>query len=230
MTTQGVSDYLKIMTTEALVHNIGGVYKPTKKGVQFLHDRFSELRKFIDSSAKDLEIIDICWAIADGDIKKGDRVGLLMEGGYLVASAKRESSSTGRALFDAKSGQDIALSGLEGIARLRAGRIVFGKIPGIRMRGSQGVNLAKLKQLLEKSQPDVIAVSGSSAKALVDRAGIQPSIQFAPLQASIEAAERGLDVLYICSEDHCNEAMSQLMNRNAGSEDEIEFDLIALGR
>jgi len=43
MTVQGISDYLKTMTTEGLVHNVGGVYKPTKEGVQFLPVSYTHL-------------------------------------------------------------------------------------------------------------------------------------------------------------------------------------------
>ena len=228
MTVQGISDYLKTMTTEGLVHNVGGMHKPTKEGVQFLHDRFSELRRFIESSAKDLAIIDVCWAIAASDIRKGQKVGLIMENGYLKAHPGRSSSSTGRALFGSKKGQDIAITELDGITRLNPGKIVFGKIPGIGRKGSRGANLSKLKRLMSGENPDLIAVSGASGRALAGRAGLKPDVEFAPLQASIEAVEKGLSVLYLCTEEHCNEAISHIMERNANSEDKIAFEVISL--
>ena len=228
MTVQGISDYLKTMTAEGLVHNVGGVYKPTKEGVQFLHDRFSELRRFIESSAKDLAIIDVCWAIAASDIRKGQKVGLIMENGYLKAHPGRSSSSTGRALFGSKKGQDIAISELDGIAGLNPGKLVFGKIPGIEKKGSRGANLSKLKHLISGENPDLIAVSGASGRALAGRAGLKPDIEFGPLQASIEAVEKGLLVLYLCTEEHCNEAISHIMERSANSEDKIAFEVISL--
>lgn len=228
MTAQGISDYLRMMTSGGLVHNVGGVYKPTKKGVQFLHDGFSELRGFIESSSKDLAIIDVCWAIVASDIEKEERVGLFMEGGYLMAYPGKSSSSTGRALFGGKKGQDIAVTELEGITRLNPGKILIGKMPGVEGRGSRGVNLRKLKHLMKSEKPDIVAVSDASGKALVDAASIEPEIEFASLQASIEAAEKGLDVLYICTEEHCNEAMSRILDRNASSEDAITFEVISL--
>lgn len=228
MTVQGVSEYIKLMTAEGLIHNIGGVFKPTKRGVQFLHDRFSELKRFIESSARDLAIIDVCSAIAASDIKEGQEVGLVMEGGYLRAHPGRKSSSTGRALFSAKKGRDIAVTELDGIVRLNPGRILIGRIPGIRRGGSRKVNLSKLKEVMDSESPDLIAITGASGRAVVDSAGITPDIEFAPLQSSIEAAEKGLDVFYICTEEHCNEAMSQITERNADSEDEIAFEVISL--
>lgn len=230
MTAQGISDYLKMMTSEGLVHNVAGTYRPTKKGVQFLHDGFSELRGFIESSSKDLAIIDVCWAIAASDIKKEERIGLLMERGYLMAHPRKSSSSTGRALFGGKKGQDIAVTELDGITRLNPGKILIGKTPGVEQRGSRGANLAKLERLMKAEKPDVIAVTDASGKAFVDAAGTEPDIEFASLQASIEAAERGLNVLYICTEEHCNEAMSYILDRNASSEDAITFEVISLGK
>ncbi|MFQ5909956.1 MAG: hypothetical protein ACE5IJ_04450 [Thermoplasmata archaeon] len=228
MTVQGISEYLKLMTSDGLVHNVGGLYKPTKKGVQFLHDRFSELKSFIESSAKDLVMIDVCWAIAASDIKKREKVGLFMEGGYLMAYPKRTSSSTGRALFDGKKGQDIAVTELDGITKLSLGRIVIGKVPGVPHEGSRGANLSKVRQLIRKENPDLIAVSGPSGKALVDRAGLKPDIEYAPLAASVEASEKGLNVLYLCTDEDCNEAVSRIMERNADSEDEIAFEVVSL--
>lgn len=230
MTAQGISDYLKMMTSAGLVHNVEGVYRPTKKGVQFLHDGFSELRDFIESSSKDLAIIDVCWAVAASDIEKEEEVGLFMEGGYLMAYPGRSSSSTGRALFGGKKGQDIAVTELDGITRLNPGKIFIGKTPGVEKRGSRGANLQKLKQLMKSEKPDIIAVLDASGKALADAAGIKPGIEFASLQASIEAAEKGLNVLLICTEENCTEAMSHILDRNVSSEDAITFEVISLDK
>lgn len=228
MTVQGVSDYLRMMTSEGLVHNIGGMYKPTKRGVQFLHDGFSELKRFIESSAKDLAIIDVCWAIAASDIKKDERVGLVMENGYLIAHPRKKSPSTGRALFDGKKGQDIAVTELDGIASLKPGRIVIGKIPGTERKGSRGASIPKLRRLMKEESLDLVAISGASAKALVKSAGLRPDIEFASLAASLEASEKGLNVLYLCGEEHCNEVMSHILERNSSSEDAIDFEVVSL--
>jgi putative transcriptional regulator len=228
MTAQGMSDYLKMMTAEGLVHSVGGAHKPTMEGVQFLHDRFSELQRFIESSAKDLAIIDVCWAIAASDVKKGQKVGLSMENGYLKAYPGKRSSSTGRALFGSKKGQDIAVTELDGITGLKPGKLVFGKIPGIHQKGSRGADITRLKRLMNEENPDLIAISGASGRALVDSAGLKPDIEFSSLQASIEASEKGLKVLYLCTEEHCTEGVSHITERNAHSEDKLAFDVISL--
>jgi putative transcriptional regulator len=228
MTVQGISDYLKMMTAEGLVHSVGGVYRPTVEGVQYLHDRFSELRRFVESSAKDLAIIDVCWAIAASDVKKDEKVGLMMQDGYLMAYPRKRSTSTGRTLFASKKGQDVAVTELDGIIRLKPGKIVFGKIPGIQRKGSRGADVARLKRLINEENPDLIAVSGASGRALADSAGLKPNIEFSPLQASLEASEKGLKVIYLCTEEHCTDAVSHITERNANSEDKIAFDVISL--
>ena len=95
MTVQAVSDYFKIMKKEGLVMKVRGMYKPTQKGILFLHSNFYEIRDFIDEQMHKLSIIDVCTAVAGGRLKPGDRVGLFMEGGELKAYKNRSSTSMG---------------------------------------------------------------------------------------------------------------------------------------
>jgi len=49
ITVQGASEYLRRMRKEGFIQNIGGEYKATKKGIEFLHTNFSEERNRISS-------------------------------------------------------------------------------------------------------------------------------------------------------------------------------------
>jgi len=71
ITVQGISEYIKIMQSEGLVHITGGGYKATKKGVQFLHENIRDLKEFVERTMKRLEVIDLCAAIAKTRIKEG---------------------------------------------------------------------------------------------------------------------------------------------------------------
>ncbi len=93
ITVQGASDYVRTMAQEDLVKKIGGEYRATKKGVELLENRMFELKEFVDSSIKQLEIIDICGAIAGNNIRKDEEVGLFMEEGVLVAYSGKDSPS-----------------------------------------------------------------------------------------------------------------------------------------
>ena len=98
MTAQGVSEYLRTMQADGLVHIVDGEYRPTFEGVRVLHQRFRDLREFVDRGSKGLSIIEVTAAVAGSAIERGETVGLFMERGDLVAYAGRASPSRGRAI------------------------------------------------------------------------------------------------------------------------------------
>ena len=146
---QGVSEYLKIMSEEELVQNIGGEYKATNKGVQFLHKHFSELKNFVDKSIEKLNLIEVCCAIAKTKINKGDKVGLFMENGILTAYAGKKSKSVGTAISDACIDEDIPIKNLEGIVELTQGKLCIIEIPSIRDGGSRNINIEDFCSLIK---------------------------------------------------------------------------------
>ncbi len=97
------------------------MYRATKREVDYLHSRISQIRDFVDSSIRDLRIIDVASALAGRDIEEGGQVGLVMEGGRLVAYPHRGARSRGRALHAARKGEDVAVRDLEGIVELKPG-------------------------------------------------------------------------------------------------------------
>src|SRR2546422_5499465 len=64
MTVAGVSEYVKAMEEEGLAHRVGGEYRATRRGVEFLQERFRTLRAFVESSAREMAIIEQVVAIA----------------------------------------------------------------------------------------------------------------------------------------------------------------------
>src|SRR5437867_2083711 len=100
MTVQGVSEYLRAMEAAGLVQVSDGEYRPTMEGIRILHERFRDLRNFVDRTSKGLSIIEVTAATAGNRIPRGGPVGLFMQDGDLVAFAGRESPSRGRAIQD----------------------------------------------------------------------------------------------------------------------------------
>ena len=70
ITVQGVSEYLKMMTKEGLVRNVDGDWRATRRGVEFLQTNFIALKEFVESSAKEMSIVDVCAAVAGKDVKE----------------------------------------------------------------------------------------------------------------------------------------------------------------
>jgi len=228
MTVQGASEYLRSMEEDGLIVAAGGEYRPTIEGVRLLHERFRELRNFVDRAGKDLSIIDVTAAIAGGRIERGESVGLFMEGGDLVAYAGRESPSRGRAASHAEKGEDLGVAQLEGIVALRPGRISLLRIPAASDGGSGEVDIARARKTLARVRPAVVGILDAPAKALAARLRITPGIRYGSIPASVEAAERGVDVALLLPEDRVAAAVAAIEAANERRAAKIPYETVPL--
>jgi len=229
MTVQGVSEYLRSMEADGLVQVVDGEYRPTIEGIRVLHERFRELRNFVDRTSKGLSIIEVTAARAGNRIGRGDAVGLFMEDGDLVAYAGRESPSRGRATQDAQKGEDVGVAQLEGIVDLHPGRISLLRMPSAADGGSRDVDLDRARRTLRRVGGDVLAVLDVPAKALVARLRRSPDIRFGAVPASIEAAERGLHVALVVPEDRVAGVVTAIEAANDRLSEKIPHETVPLG-
>ena len=228
MTVQGVSEYFKRMEEEGLIERHPGEYKPTKKGVQFLHDNIIALKEFADSAIKRLQIIRICAAVARTPVREGERVGLFMENGVLVAYANRTSASTGTALLTVHAGDDVPVKDLDGIVTLSMGRLVIVELPPIEHRGTHSVSVAWAKNVISKLKYDKVAALDTVGAVFARKLGLTVDFEFAASQAGIEAAQKGLSVLFIGSADEVHRLVSRIEEINAGATEAIVYELVLL--
>jgi putative transcriptional regulator len=220
MTVAGVSEYVKGMEADGLIRHVAGEYRATKKGVEFLQERFRALRTFVESSAREIAIIDQTIALAAESLDEGDRVGLFMEDGTLVARRK-PSPSVGVAVAKATRGDPVWVRDLEGIVELRPGKVSIGRI--IAKSNPEGVRRA-----IRRGKPNVLAILDVQAKSLAAKAAVKSMIEFAVVPATIEAAQRGLPVLLLCSEDRVAEVVAGIEAANARSEDKIPYETLTI--
>ncbi|UCH87891.1 MAG: hypothetical protein JSV49_06375 [Thermoplasmata archaeon] len=225
ITIQAISDYFKIMTEEGLVHKIEGDYKATPQGVAFLHEHFLELREFVEKGIDKLSIMNTASAKAGNNIKKGDSVGLFMEKGVLVAYPNRNSSSVGVASTSAKKGEDVGIDSLEGIVKLKSGKITIINLPNINEGGSKAVQLDKLKSKLRNQKPDITAVQGITAEIVADKLGVIAPVKFGIVNCAIEAAQRGLKVVILTTDEFLAELKLNLEKYNQDSMNRIEYKI-----
>lgn len=228
MTVQGVSEYLRSMEGEGLVQVIDGEYRPTIEGIRILHERFRDLRDFVDRASKGLSIIDVTAAIAGGRIRRGDPVGLFMEGGDLVAHAGRASPSRGRSISAAERGEDVGVAQLEGIVSLKPGRISLLRIPAAADGGSRRVRAERARKAIQKVDAGVVAILDPAAKALTTELRIRPDIRFGAIPASLEAAERGLDVALILPEARVASVVTAIEEANERLAEKIPYETVPL--
>ncbi|MCK5548763.1 MAG: winged helix-turn-helix transcriptional regulator [Thermoplasmata archaeon] len=228
ITVQGVSEYLRRMTKSGLVVNAKGEYRATNKGVELLHQQFLDIKDFVDDSMKKLEIVDVCTAIAGSDLRVGNEVGLFMEKGILKAYPNRKSKSMGTATFNAKKGEDVGIRNLEGIVALRPGKLHIVELPISRLGGSRKVSLKKAKELILKSDVDRFAALDLTAFSLLKKVNVKCDIEFAVTEASIEALQKGLDVMVLGTEDEVYRFVSSVNEFNAGTPRKIRYRIVSL--
>ncbi len=228
ITIQGISEYVRIMDSEGLIQHINGEYKATKKGVQFLHENIRELREFVDRTMERLEVIDICVAIAKTSIKKGEKVGLFMENGILTAYLNKPSQSTGIAVSDAETGDDVPIRDLEGIVDLRLGALYILELPSIREGRTYRIQVEEVKKVYSDFSPNKIGALDVAGLALLNKLGLTCDFEFAPIISTIEAVQRGIDVMVVGATDNVYKMISTIDEINAVSQDKIEYNLISL--
>jgi putative transcriptional regulator len=228
MTVQGTSEYAHSLVADGLLSTVTGEYRATKKGVEFLHDRLRELREFVDRAGREMAFVETTAAIAGTSIERGRRVGLFMEGGVLVAHAGRTSPSSGIAVHDASKGEIVAVRDLEGIVALRPGRVVIGRIRSS-ASARRTLPTSGASRLLRRSKTAVVAALDVVGLVAAKELGLNPRIEFGVLPATVEAAERGVDVILILPEERAGEAIRAIEAANAKLEDQIPFESVTLG-
>jgi putative transcriptional regulator len=226
ITVQGVSEYLRRMKKEGKIQNMGGEWRTSKSGIDFLHSNFSELKDFVDSKIVELNIIDICAAIAKTPIRKDDDVGLFMEDGVLCAYAGRDSRSKGIAASEAEIDEDVAIKDLDGMVSLSPGMMHIVKLPSIREGGSSSVSTKDIKKIIEKLNPRKIGVMDVVSQAVLKKTKAQVDFEFASLYSAIEAAEKGLNVMIFTTTDQMAQVVSTIEDTNSQIEDKIIYQIV----
>ena len=225
VTGAAVSEHLRAMADDGLVTASGRTYRATQKGVQLLHERLSELRSFVDESSQRLNIVSVTAALAGARIRVGDRVGLFMEAGQLVAHPGRASSSGGRALTDSEKGEDVGVTDLEGIVGLEPGALDIVEVPGVRRGGSRALPLKEVAALLRKRKPDVVWVVGVEARVIAVKLKLIGHLEFAAAEGAVEAYHRGLKVAVIASADRAAELVASIESENAEGAGQLKYRL-----
>lgn len=227
ITPQAISEYLKRMQEEGLIHNMGGELRPTSNGIEFLHRNILELDEFVDATMNSLNLIDVCTAIAGSEIKEGEEVGLFMERGLLKAYVGKASGSTGTALSDAAPGDDVAVRDLEGIVDHSPGRICLIMLPSAQGGGTRAVageNFETLKALCTSFDYDKVSALDTVGLVMAHKLHLHVDFKFAPTDATLVALRKGLNVLVLGAERETRKLTAILEELNATSLDAIKLE------
>ena len=228
MTVQGASEYAQGLQRDGLLTISDGEYRPTKKGVESLHLRFLELRSFVERVGKAMAFVETTAALAATSIRKGDRIGLFMEDGFLAAYAGRESPSSGVAAHDAAKGEVVAVRDLDGIVALRPGRIVIARVPAA-SGGRRPVSSTAARRIQKQAKGSVLAAMDVEGLVAARELGLRPGIVFGVIPAAIEAAQRGVPVLLLAPDERAAGVVQAIEAANAKLEDKIPYEMMGLG-
>ncbi|MEN6552070.1 MAG: winged helix-turn-helix transcriptional regulator [Methanobacterium sp.] len=196
ITIQAVSENIKSLTDDGFVEIREGTarYHITKRGIEKLKKEAVDLRKYADEVVETMNTYKSIWpAIAKEELKSGQNVWLKMENGVLYATNEKTSASA-EVLNDAVSGEDVALTRLNGTIELKSGNVTIIKLPTINHGGSRAVDTHKIQEIYKKGF-DRVGIMGTISRAVTDKLKISPDFEFATPYATVAAAKRGLNVL-----------------------------------
>ncbi len=220
ITVQAVSQYIAAMRKEGLLRDTGVGLRPTRKGMQITQEHFSGMKEYIDTILRRISVIDRCVAIASGDIKKDQSVGLVMEDGMLMAYPDRRSSSTGKAMESAHEGDDVLLGQLEGIVDLELGRLLIVETPSDVDGGSKKANVERARQKIEEFAPGLLVAGDLVGASLLSKSTEELFTIHAPVESAMSALSKGVDVVYCGTRDSTDRILEAVggLKRDSGYE------------
>jgi putative transcriptional regulator len=211
ITPQAVSDYIRELVDDGMVYSQGrGSYKITYKGVDWVITNAEALQSYAKHVTRDIVQQVYVWtAIADCEIKKGDRIGLYMRDGFLYASHS-EQPAVGHAEKDAVKGADVGIIDVKGIIDLKKGTVHICKIPRIQRGGSSSVSYDELKKILESV--GFTGVVGIESYIAVEKAGFETNAFFGAADAVIDAAFHGIDSAIVIVDEEFTDFLKRIEN------------------
>ena len=214
ITSQAVSEYVKELIRDGWLSSQGrSRYRVTREGVDWIMKMSRQLQYYSSFVNEVIADISTCTAIADTDLSVGQQVSLHMRDGLLYASDVIHSTeANGITTSRAKQGEDIGVSNIEGVIKLKTGKLTIGKVPNIQNNGSRATDLARLKIIVAEAK--LIGAIGIEALVALKQLEIKPDYFYGVGDAAIEATHCGLPFLIICTEDEAPALMQRIAEEN----------------
>ncbi|HTY52430.1 MAG TPA: winged helix-turn-helix transcriptional regulator [Methanomicrobiales archaeon] len=210
VTPQAVSEYIRELVEEGMVSAQGrGRYEVTRAGIEWVVNHAEVLETYARHVRRDIiHQVSVWTALAAGNLKKGDTVGVYMENGWLYAGPGEGRSATGTATMDARAREDVGVARLSGIIEHREGTIQVCKVPRIERGGSRKVRREVLKEVAGRAK--VVAAVGLEAWVALEQIGRKPDMFFGAREGVIEAAFHGLDCAIVIVDEEFTDFLKRL--------------------
>lgn len=196
LTVQAASHCFRQLRARGLVELVGGQYRPTVRGVSWLHRMLGGLREEIDGRLSGLHIVRSTRALAADGIDEGAPVALTMEEGVLTARPAAGGASRGRARAGARAGELVEVGDLEGIVPIVPGRVLVLTLPADGEEDGPGL-LEALRDRVAETPRGLLAASGLEAFHALRHATDRPIARFAVAAIGRDAARLGVDTTIV---------------------------------
>ena len=221
---RAVSEYVKELISDGWLASQGrSRYQVTKEGVDWILKMARQLQSYCSFVNKVVSDISVSTSIASDDLSSGQPVSLYMKDGLLFASNKlARGAAKGIAVFDARKGEDVGISQIEGVIEMEMGEVIICKVPDVREGGSRNVDLARLKEELDKGR--LVGTIGNEALVTLKSMGVKPDYRYGVKEAMVEAASCGQSFLVVSTEDAASEIVRRLEEEN------LEYKVVDLAQ
>jgi putative transcriptional regulator len=226
LSVQAVSHSFRSLRARGLAELREGRYRPTVRGVDWLHSALGSVRDDLAERLDRLHIVRTTRAVAAGTIRPGDPVTLEIVGGTLTARPGTGTASRGRAHSGARTGELVDVGELEGIVPLPHGRLWVVALPAERVRDPR--LLPEVRNAVGRSPPGLLLASGLEAYHVLRRASpSRPLIRFGVAAAILEATRLGVDCTLVVVDRDLPRLFEQLPGPDVPP---IEFLALGSGR
>lgn len=226
VTPQAISEYIKELVADGLVTTDGRMrYSITKEGVEWLLESAAELKRYARVVMEEIiSHVSVWTALAEVDLREGERVSLEMRSGLLYANKKDGIEASGVVIADAKAGEDVGISDLRGLISLDEGKVTVCKVPRVQIGGSRKVDLKLLERQFatEKSDGKMIGCLGIEALVALQKVGRKPDVLFGAREFAVEAAYHGISSVVVSVDEQIPGLLTRLESEG------LKYELVDL--
>jgi predicted transcriptional regulator len=190
LTVQATSHTYRSLARRGLVEQREGHYRPTVRGVAWLHDTLGRLSEDVQDRILRVHVIRSTRAVALAPVAAGDIVSLELVDGLLSARADARGPSRGRISRGGPKGALVEVSDLEGIVPLTPATVRVRTLSDADLRDPRLSE--RIRRAMGRESPERIATYGLEAFHAVRSALGRDPARFAVAAGAREASRVGV--------------------------------------
>jgi predicted transcriptional regulator len=223
LTVQAASHTYRALARRGMVELRNGRYRPTIRGVEWLHAALGRLGEEVRTRLDRLHVIRSCRAVALAPLSVGDRVSLELVDGLLSARPGSAGPSRGRVARGGRAGDLVEVGELEGIVPLLPAPV---NVRTLSVPDLADPRLAaRLRREVDRAGAGWVAAHGLEAYHALRAATGRPIGRFAVAAGAREASRLGVPSTVVVIETDLPRLLSEF-----GELDPPPLDVAPLGR